>query len=206
MGSISWPSSYGNRGAKNVDFMRCVDSQKPQLHEMWCLGLNKVTREIHKTAQVEVGAGTVGQLTTNYLAENGLRIAIIGQLSINGGVQFLGIFDFFRNSGLLSTENLQAPTVPTGWAHANTSNNNWEVSPGGPYIMWSVTWGSTVPSSLAYMPRIPDNPRAAVRRVCDEFLCQMRRDRMRITTTSRNPIVNPRICRCSEDQQGPVTQ
>ena len=67
---------------------------------MWCFGLDNVTHEIHPIAQVEVGAGTVGEFTKNYLAKNGRRILIIGQLSINGSVLFLGIPDFVINIGL----------------------------------------------------------------------------------------------------------
>ena len=92
---------------------------------------------------------------TNYLDENGRRITIIGQIYINGSAQLLGIPGFSRNSGLLFIENLQAPTAPTGWGHANTSNKNWGVILGGPYSMWSVTWGSTVPARLNYAPRSP---------------------------------------------------
>ena len=71
---------------------------------MWCLGFNGVTRKIHPTAQVEVSAGTVGQFTNNYLTENGRLIIFIGQLSINGSVQLLGIPDFSKNSVLFFIE------------------------------------------------------------------------------------------------------
>ena len=72
----------------------------------------------------------MGQLTTNYLAGNGRRIPIIGQLYINRSVQFWGIPDFVRIGVLSFIENLQAPTVVTGWVHANISNQNWLVIPG----------------------------------------------------------------------------
>ena len=76
------------------------------------------------TAQIEVAAGTVGQFTINYITENGRRIPIIGQLYMKGSVQLLGIPDFFRSSGFLFIENLQAPTVPFGWGDSNNSNQN----------------------------------------------------------------------------------
>ena len=75
----------------------------------------------------------------------------------------LGIPNFTWGIGLSFIENLQAPTVPTGWGHANTSNQNWGVRPGGPYINVKVAWGSTVPAHLAYMPKNPVNLRAAAR-------------------------------------------
>ena len=124
MGSILQIYDYGSRVTKDVDFIQCVGGHDPQLHKMCCQGLEIITREIHPTARVGFGAGTVGQFTTK-----------IAQLSINGSVQLLVIPDFVRNSGFSFNENLQAPTVSTDWVHANTSNQNWVVSPGGPYIM-----------------------------------------------------------------------
>ena len=146
------------------------------------------------------------EFTTNYLVKNGFRVLIIGQLSINESVQFLGIPNFVRGSGLSLIENLQAPTDPTGCVHANTSNQKWVVIPGGPYIMWSVAWGSTIPARLDSMPRSPVNLCAAARRVRDDFLHRRRRECMRIPTTSCNYIVNPRIHCRGDDWEGPVTQ
>ena len=57
----------------------------------------------------------MGEFTINYLYENGRIVTIIGKLSINGSVQFLGIPDFVRGSGLSFIKNLQSPTDPTGW-------------------------------------------------------------------------------------------
>ena len=99
----------------------------------------------------------MGQFVNNYFAENGCRNPIIGQVYINGSVQFLGIPNFVRNSGLWCIENLQAPTVPTGWGNAKTPNRTWRVIPGGPYSMWSVPWVSIGTASPAYMPRSLEN-------------------------------------------------
>ena len=60
---------------------------------------------------------------------NGRIVSIIGQLSINGSVQFWGIPDFIRNHGLSFIKDLQAPTITTGWGHSNTSNQKCGVSP-----------------------------------------------------------------------------
>ena len=170
MVSINRPYDSVSGGSKDVNFIRCVGFGDPQLQEMWCLGSDNVTLEIHPKTQVEVSPGTVGEFTTNHLAENGRRILIIRQLSINGSVKFLGIPDFVRNSGLWFIENLQDPTVPTGWGHANTSNQNWGVIPGRPYSLWSVPWGVTVPVCPAYMPRSLENLRADAHHVRDDFL------------------------------------
>ena len=107
--SIRRTSDFCSRGSEDIDFIWYVDGRYPQLHKIWSLGLDNVTREIHSTERVEVDNGTVGDITTNYLAENGHRIPIIGRLYINGSVQFLSIPDFIRNSGLLFIENFKLP-------------------------------------------------------------------------------------------------
>ena len=94
MGSIRWSSDCGSGSTEDVDFTRCVHGREPQLHKMWCLGSNNVTYKIYLTAQLELAAETVWQVTTTYLAENGLRIPTINQLYINGSVQLLGILNF----------------------------------------------------------------------------------------------------------------
>ena len=157
-------------------------------------------------AQVEVGAGTVGEFTTNYLAENGRRIPIIGQLCINGSIQFLGIPDFFRGSGLSFIEKLKSPTDSTGWGHGDTSNKNWGVMPGGAYINDTVSWGTNILAHPSYIYRSLVNPRNDVHRVRDDLLCHRRCERMRSPTTSRNPIANLSIHHCGDDREGPVTQ
>ena len=98
MESIRRSSNSGSGGTEDVDFIQCVDSQEPQIHNIWCLSSDGVTRKIHPTMQAEVAAGTVVQFKNNFLAENGCRIPIIGPNFISGSVQLLGIPDFFRNS------------------------------------------------------------------------------------------------------------
>ena len=51
-----------------------------------------------------------------------------------------------------------------------------------------------------------EDPRAAERRVRDDFLCRRRCERMRSTSTSRNPTANPRVSSHGDDWEGPVTQ
>ena len=89
MVSIRRPSNPGSGGTKDTKFIRRVDVQDPQIHKLWCLGLDNITRKVHPTVLVEVVAGTVGEFMTNYLDENGRRIPIIGKISINNSVHFL---------------------------------------------------------------------------------------------------------------------
>ena len=125
------------------------------MHKIYCLGYDGITCELHPTAQVYVGAGSVGQLFSDYLAENGRRIFILGQIPINGSVKLLGIPDLRRTSGTMFTDNLLALNDTTGWGDGGTSNHNWTLLPGGTYSMSSVTWSGAVPTRPAYMPLIP---------------------------------------------------
>ena len=83
MGSIYWTYILGSGGTKDTKLIQCFDNQEPQIHELRCLGLDNITQEVHPTAKVEVVAGTVGELKTDYLAENGCKILIIRKLYIN---------------------------------------------------------------------------------------------------------------------------
>ena len=70
MGSIRQTSNPGSRSTEDTAFVQCVDGREPQIHELWCLGLDNITCEVHPTSRVEFPAGTVGEFVTNYLAEN----------------------------------------------------------------------------------------------------------------------------------------
>ena len=112
MGSIHVPADSASRGTEGVEFIQFVDGQEPQIHEILCLGTNGVTCEVHPTAQIDVGAKTIGQFTTQYLPENGCRIPVIGQICINGSVKILGIHADAWGYGLLFIENVQDPLRP----------------------------------------------------------------------------------------------
>ena len=79
---------------------------------------------------MDVGDENVGQLLTQYLAKNGCRIPVIGQISINGSFELLSIPAGAWGCGFLFIDNVQSPTMLSGWGDANTSNQNWGVTPG----------------------------------------------------------------------------
>ena len=74
MGSIRRPSYYYRRSTEATALIQCVDGQEPQIHDLLYLGLDRISREVCTTVQVEVTAGTVREFVTNYLAENRRRI------------------------------------------------------------------------------------------------------------------------------------
>ena len=54
-----WPSNCGCGDANRSKFIRYVDGHKPKLNEVWILGEDSVTPEVHTTAGVDVNAGVV---------------------------------------------------------------------------------------------------------------------------------------------------
>ena len=143
---------------------------------------------------------------SDYLAENGHIIPIIGQIYINVGVELLGIPNLHRTNGTMFTDNLLAPNDNTDWGDSVTSNQNWPVLLGGPYSNVSVAWHGAVSTRPVYMPSRPENARAAARRVCDDFLRGQNYGRLRSPYTSCNPVRNPRINYCGDNQDGSAYQ
>ena len=84
VGDIRWPSDSVCGGAHRFQFIHCVDIRKPEVHKFWVLGEDGVIPEVHPTAQVDVGAGIVGEFSTCYLTDNGCRTPIFRKKSING--------------------------------------------------------------------------------------------------------------------------
>ena len=93
MGTIRRPSDSSRGGTEANAFIQCINGREPQNHELWCLDLDGINSEVHPTVHVDFLAGTVGDFVTDYLDKNGSRIDIIGKLSVNNGVQFLGLSD-----------------------------------------------------------------------------------------------------------------
>ena len=84
--------------------------------------LDGIYREVHPTACVDIPYGTVGAFVTNYLAENGRLVEIIGEISVNGNVQFLGLSDQVWVSGFPYIANLLDQVEAKGWVSYNNYN------------------------------------------------------------------------------------
>ena len=65
VGSMHRRANSGSGEEDGPEFIRCVDRQQPQIHEVWTFTEDGVTREIHPTAGVDVGAGFVGEFATD---------------------------------------------------------------------------------------------------------------------------------------------
>ena len=77
--------------------------------------MDRVSRKVHPTAHVEVTSGTVIKFVTNYLDENGHITEIIGKISGNYSVQFLGFSDKSWGSRLPFTFNLLSHAEAKVW-------------------------------------------------------------------------------------------
>ena len=86
-------------------------------------------------------------------------ILILGRISINGSVKWLGVPDFHRTGGPFWTANLLAPRSSWGYG-GTTTNQNWGIKPGGPYGSVAVMWIHPVPVRPAYTPRIMEKAHA----------------------------------------------
>ena len=74
VGSMRCRANSGNEGEGGPDLIRCVDGRQPEIHEVWTFREDGVTREVHPTARVDVGAGFVGNFSNNYLTPSWRRI------------------------------------------------------------------------------------------------------------------------------------
>ena len=141
MGDICRTSNSGSRGPDNGAFIQCVNHQEPQIHKLWCWDIGRICREVHPTVRVDILAETVKEFVTKYSSKNGGRNQIIGKLSINGSVQFIGLSEIWGN-GLTYIPNLLAHIEAT-WcvSISNDSNQSWGESFTDTTSMTSVPWG-----------------------------------------------------------------
>ena len=59
IGAICRTSNYGSGGTEATAFIQCINVQEPQVHELWCLVLDRISRKVDTTARVEVPAETM---------------------------------------------------------------------------------------------------------------------------------------------------
>ena len=160
VGYIRQPSNSGSGDAEVPEFIQCLDVREPQVHEVWDFGDNGVARQVHPKARVDVGAGVVGELLSDYLTESGRRISILGRVFIHVSVKWLGVPDFHRTGGPFWTANLLAPRSSWGYG-GTTTNQNWVSQPGRTFSSDAIPWNRHVRVLLVYVRRISENTRAA---------------------------------------------
>ena len=73
-----------------------MDGREPQIHKVWDFGSDGITCEVCPKARLDVGAGVVGELLSDYLTESRRRVPILGQISINGSSEY---WEFLTSTG-----------------------------------------------------------------------------------------------------------
>ena len=91
------------------------------MHEVWASSSDGVMHEVLPTAQVYVRAGVVGDFSSDYLNEIGHRVPIIGQIYMNGNVEYLGITEFYGTGGPFWVDNILDPC--SSWRDGGTTTN-----------------------------------------------------------------------------------
>ena len=107
MGGIRRPSSSVSGGQETGGFIQCVNGIDPQIHKLWCWYIDWVCCEVHLAARVDILD------VIDCFSENGHLNQIIGELLINGSVQFIGISQIWGRV-LLYIINLWDPVEAIG--------------------------------------------------------------------------------------------
>ena len=171
MGVIHQSSSSDSRGKDGVDFISCVRGREPQIHKLWSYAEDGITRKFHPFLSIDVGNLYGDCFKTNYSTEVGRRVAIYGQISINGSVELISVPAPFCNNGVAWTDNLLVPESRWG-DEVRVGKWAWVTKP-GVLIGAEVLLRSVIPACPAYLPRSPPkNARATARRVCDACLLE----------------------------------
>ena len=141
--SICQPSDASSGDEDGNKFIRCVDRQDPQIHEVLTFVEDGVTREVHPTTRLDFGDAFVGELSTDYLTGSWRRVPMFCMNSINGSVEWLGVPDFLGIDGPAWTDNLMAPH-PIWGDRGSSTNPNWGIQYGGGSDIVSVPWNCIV--------------------------------------------------------------
>ena len=65
MGKIYRTLDSGSGGTEATDIIQCINGRESQIHVLWCLYLDGISREVHPTEYVEVTAGSVSEFVND---------------------------------------------------------------------------------------------------------------------------------------------
>ena len=82
-------------GPETGAFIQCINGREPQIHVLWCHGIDRICHKVLPYQRIEIPDGTVGEFVTDYISKNGRRNQIIGELSINGSVKLIRISEIW---------------------------------------------------------------------------------------------------------------
>ena len=140
-------------------------------NKLWWHGIGGICREVHPTARIDIPDWSVGEFITEYLSKNGRCNRIIGEIPINGSVQFIGIPEIW-GSGFPFIDNTRAPGAIRGRESTGSTN-------------YFERWGSSIHISPTNSLRIPLWSRLVQNCICDYFLHHRRLERLWFLHNSR---------------------
>ena len=92
------------------------------IHKLWCHVIYGICHEVHPTARIDIPDVTIGEFFSGILSSNGRHNRIIGELSIIGSVQFIGLSEIW-GIGLPYIANPRAPEATRGWSSTLSANS-----------------------------------------------------------------------------------
>ena len=122
MGDIRKPYDSSSGDPETGAFIQCVNGIESMINKLWCNGIDRLCREVHPKVRIEILAGTIRELVTEYLSANGLRNRIIGELYINECIQFIRISKIWGN-GLPYIANNRSLEATRGWVSTGYTNS-----------------------------------------------------------------------------------
>ena len=76
----------GNGAKDGIEFSHCVDSRELQIHKLWSLAEDRITRKVRLFAHIDVDDFSGDCLQTYYMIEEARRVTIFGRRSINASI------------------------------------------------------------------------------------------------------------------------
>ena len=109
-GVIRQPFRSGNTNEDGIEFVRCVDVQEPQIHELFSFAKDGITCKVHLFSRVSVCNFSGDFFQTYYITEEDRRVTFFGRRSINASVEWLGTpIPFYNTYGVPWIDNILVP-------------------------------------------------------------------------------------------------
>ena len=95
MGEIRRHYDSGSEAPDLGAIIQCVNARETMIKELLCHGIDRLCCMVYPTAHIEIHDGNIGGFVTKHLSANGWRNRTVGELSINGSVQFIGLCEMW---------------------------------------------------------------------------------------------------------------
>ena len=146
---------FGSGADDILEFICCVGWRQPQIQKLWSSAEDRITREVHPFAQIDVSNFSGDCYHTAYATEIGRRVFIYGRKSINGSVEWLDIPAPSCDTGVAWTENTVVPNPCWG---DRRGYGRWDLATHSRPLLGgrSVPCRGVVPFRPDYVPSSPE--------------------------------------------------